>query len=91
MNVVEMRPDLECEELAKALRNIADEIEAGTYEFRPSMAVVVLAEESQRGDRDGISVNFNWQTHGLGKGAGYFAAKGILAAAISAFDGPGRD
>ncbi len=86
MKVVELKPVPDAFGVAKALRNIADEIEAGSYSFDPSMAVVVLATETNRHDREGITVNYNWQTHGLGEKCSFFTAKGILAAASAKFE-----
>lgn len=86
MQVVELRPKLDSEDIAKALRNIADDVEAGNYDFDPTMAVVVLGTESERKDREGCTLNYNWQTHGLGK-CGFFAAKGLLAVAAAKFEG----
>lgn len=85
MNVVEMAPKLDCHDLAKSLRNVADDIEAGRYDFDPTLAVLVLGRETERRDRDGVSISTDWQTHGLGK-CGQLAAKGLLASALSRFD-----
>jgi hypothetical protein len=87
MNIVELKPQLDCEGIAKALRAIADDVEAGAYDFDPTLAVVVLGAEIERKDRNGITLSFDWQTHGLGK-AGFFASKGLLAVAAASFDGP---
>lgn len=86
MNVVELKPQLDCEEISTALRAIADDIEAGAYDFDPTTAVVVLGREVERKDRNGITLNFDWQTHGLGK-SGFFVTKGLLACAISKMEG----
>jgi hypothetical protein len=86
MNVIELPLARDCHNIATALRNIADDIEAGAYDFDPEMAVVVLGRDSERMTTDGPVLSFNWQTHGLGK-SGFFAAKGLLAAAISDFSG----
>jgi hypothetical protein len=91
MQVVELRPKMDCENIAKALRNIADDIEAGVYDFDPNAAVVVLATESKRRERDGDVLSYDWQTHGLGKADGFFAAKGILASAVTRFECKGDD
>lgn len=85
MNVVELQPNHDCYDLAKALRNVADDIEAGNYNFDPTLAVLVLGRETERRDRDGVSVSTDWQTHGLGK-CGQLAARGLLACALSRFD-----
>ena len=88
MNVVPLHREVDAFDLAKALRNIADEIEKGEYQPAPTMAVVVLAHDSQRREASGDVIDsFGWQTHGLGKGCSVFTAKGILAAAMGAFDG----
>ena len=84
--VVELRPALACDDMVKVLRNIADDIEAGKYDFDPKFGALVLATETERRDRDGVTLGFRWQTHGLGK-CGIFAAKGMLAAAAASFDG----
>lgn len=86
MNVVELPLARDCHNIATALRNIADDIEAGAYDFAPDLAVVVLGRDNERITTDGPVLSFNWQTHGLGK-CGYFAVKGLLASAISSFDG----
>lgn len=86
MNVIELKPKPDAFDLAKALRNIADDIEAGAYSFDPNMAVVVLATEIRQHDREGVSEGFNWQTHGLGEKCGYFACKGVLASALARFE-----
>lgn len=86
MNVVELPLARDCHDIATTLRNIADDIEAGAYDFDPDMAVVVLGRDNERMTTDGPVLSFNWQTHGLGK-CGYFAAKGLLASAINSFDG----
>lgn len=84
MNVVPLHHEVDAFDLAKALRNIADEIERDAYTFTPTKAVLVLADESERLDAGGdIIASFNWQTHGLGKGVGVFAARGILASALN--------
>lgn len=85
MNIVELAPKLDCNDIAAALRNIADDIEAGEYRFDPTLAVLVLGRETERRDRDGISVSTDWQTHGLGK-CGQLAAKGLMACAQMRFD-----
>ena len=90
MNIVELKPVPDAYGLSKALRNIADDIEAGDYSFDPSIAVLVLATETSRTDREGISVNYNWQTHGLGEKCGFFVARGILASALSKFESGGE-
>ncbi len=87
LSVVPLHPELACADIVKALRNIADDVEAGRYDFEPNMAVVVLGMDHQRQDRDGISIRYAWQTHGLGKNATYMAAKGLLASALGSFDG----
>ena len=81
MNVVELHPTLTCENIVAGLRVLADEIEAGEYDIVPTLAVVVLGEEGERKDRDGITEHFNWRTHGFGKGS-YFSWKGLLASAM---------
>lgn len=85
--LVELRPVQDCHDIAKALRNIADDVEAGLYSFEPTLAVVVLAREGERHDRSGPRLNFAWQTHGLGQ-CSYFAAKGVLASALGNMEGP---
>lgn len=90
MKVVELKPKPDMFEVATALRNIADEIEAGAYDFDPTLAVVVLATESQRHDRLGVSVEFDWQTHGIGEKCGFFTAKGLLGCALARFDQGGE-
>ena len=89
MKVVQLHPELDCYGISKALRNIADDIEAGAYVFDPTMAVVVLATETHRRDSDGVSASFDWQTHGLGKDTGIFMARGILASALGKMDSSG--
>ena len=90
MQIVELRPKLDCHDIAKALRNIADDIEAGNYDFDPTLAVLVLGMENDRQERDGPVMNFNWQSHGLGK-CGFFAGKGLLAAAIARWEAGGNE
>lgn len=85
MKIVELKPKLDCHDIAKGLRNIADDIEGGKYAFDPTLAVVVLGVESEKRDRDGITASFNWQTHGLGD-ACYFAIKGLLGCSLSRFE-----
>ena len=89
MKVVPLHPRLACEEIVNALRNIADDIEAGSYDFDPNLAVLVLAQESQRRDGGGFVVSYNWQTHGIGEKATIFTTRGILASAVARFDGDG--
>lgn len=84
--IVELRPKLDCENIAAALRNVADDIEAGAYAFDPTLAVLVLGRETERRDREGVRLNYNWQTHGFGK-TSFFASKGLLAAAAAKFEG----
>ena len=90
IKVVELRPKLDCNDIAKCLRNIADEIESGEYDFDPTMAVLVVGRESSKQDRDGMIMGYNWMTHGLGK-LGYFSGKGLLACAVRDFCGEGSD
>lgn len=87
MKVVDIYPRLACEDIVKALRNIADDLEAGSYRFDPAFAVLVLARESQHRDSEGLRASYNWQTHGLGEKATVFATRGILISAASSFDG----
>lgn len=89
MQVVPLHPKMDCEGIATALRNIADQIEAGNYDFDPTLAVLVLGRESERKDIGGITMGFNWQTHGLGK-CGFFAAKGLLGVALARFETGGE-
>lgn len=86
MKIVELRPQHDCENIGKALRAIADDIEAGAYEFDPTIAAVVLGREDVRSDRDGVFDAWRWQTHGLGK-ATFFTVKGLLAAAAADTNG----
>ncbi len=84
--VVTLHPPMVCVDVVAAMRAIADDIEAGRYEFEPTMAVVVIGCETERRVSDGMTLNFNWQTHGLGK-TSFFAAKGLLACATAKFEG----
>ena len=86
MKVVELRPKPDIFDVATVLRNIADEIDAGAYDFDPTLAVLVLATETSHHDRLGVSVNFDWQTHGIGEKCGFFTAKGLLGSALTRFD-----
>lgn len=79
----------ESHDIVKALRNIADDIEAGRYDFEPTIGALVLGHETVRRDLDGELYNFGWETHGLG-GIGVFETRGLLASAASKF-GPGND
>lgn len=83
MKVVELFPKMECEDIAKALRNIADDIDAGAYGFDPDAAVLVLTAEKQERIEDGFSTNFAIDTFSLGKAVGNFYTKGILASAMA--------
>lgn len=85
MNVVELRPNLTCENIVAGLRALADDIEDGEYDFVPTLAVVVIAEEGERKDPEGITEHYNWRTHGFGKGS-YFAWRGLLASAMQAVE-----
>ena len=87
VSLAEVRPNPDCLDIAKALRNIADDVEAGKYDFEPTIAVLVLGQENTRREPDGIVDRFCWQSHGLGN-ATFFASKGLLAAASSNFEGP---
>lgn len=88
MEVVELRPALDCDDIAQGLRNIADDIEAGEYGFTPTLASIVLGRETEHRDRNGVGVSFEWKSHGLGR-TSVFAAKGLLAAALTSFEGAG--
>ena len=88
MKIVELAPKQNCNDIAKALRNIADDLDAGAYGFDPNMAVVVLGYETERFTKEGPVMRYNWQTHGLGK-VGVFGARGLLAAAMGSFEGHG--
>jgi len=81
MKVVELHPNLTCEDIAKGLRVVADDIEAGRYHFVPTLAVLVVGAESERKDNGGITQGYNWQVHGFGRGS-YFTWKGLLASAL---------
>lgn len=84
--LVELHPKLDANDLVRGLRNIADDIESGKIEDATMIAVVV-GGETQRRDREGVTCNFWWQTHGLGEKATVFATKGLLASALNKFDG----
>jgi hypothetical protein len=86
-NLVSFPGKPDCADLVKALRNIADDIEAGAYDFDPQFAVLVLGVETQRRDLDGFSIYHRWQTHGLGESATPFRVRGLLSSAIQRFDG----
>lgn len=87
--VTVLHPDQTKDDLVAGLRAIADEIEAGETAFDPTMAVIVLADEKIRRDAEGETSRYVWQTHALGSKAGFFTAKGILAAAAVSFDTDG--
>lgn len=87
LKVVEM-PRAGSDDIAKTLRAIADDIDARAYDFEPSLAIVVLGYEHTRVDMKGRIDHFRYQTHGLGN-ATFFAMKGLLASALSYFDGVG--
>lgn len=84
MKVIPLHRDHDCYDIAKTLRTIADDVEAGVYDFAPTQAVVVIATETT--SSDGLTMRYNWRTHGLGKGS-FFAAKGLLACAATSFEG----
>lgn len=86
--IVPLHPAFNADDIVKGLRAIADDIEAGSVRFEPTMAVVVLATETQRRDRTGVTVFHDWQSHALGRDIATFAARGILASAINVWDGP---
>lgn len=90
MKVVPLRPDLNCADLVKALRTIADDIEGDKMAFDPDFAVLVIGRESQRRDADGFRISYDWQTHALGERASFFAARGLLSSALGSFDGSNR-
>ncbi len=85
MNIVSLPLRHDCHDMAAVLRNIADDIENGAYDFAPTMGVLVIGTETERATKDGPVVSFNWQTHGLGN-CGHFAAKGLLACAVNSFE-----
>lgn len=87
MNIVELRSQHDADDVVKALRNIADDIEAGEYDFAPNMAVLVLARETVSRERDGLRVGFGWRTHGLGEKCTVFTARGILQSAACSSEG----
>jgi hypothetical protein len=92
MKVVELHPARDADDVVKALRNIADDIERGEYRFVPSGAVVILATEEERRLRTDTLYSWDWQTHGIGKLAEHgFSARGIMASALAAWDGPGGE
>lgn len=91
MQVVELHPRHPCEDLVQGLRNIADEIEAGSFEFDPNIAVILLAMESQSRDGHGFNQSYQWQTHALGERASYFTVKGLMGSALANFDGESDD
>ena len=91
MEVVELHPKHPCEDLIQGLRNIADDIEAGEYDFDPNIAIVVLARESQSRDSHGFNQSYNWQTHALGERATYFTVKGLMGSALTSFDGESEE
>lgn len=88
VEIVQLRPALGCDDIVQGLRTIADDIEAGAYDFAPTQVVVVMGRETEHRDREGISSSYQWQTRGLGK-TSVFAGKGLLAAALSSFEGVG--
>ena len=83
--LVELRPKLDCEDVVKALRNVADDLEAGRYDFDPTLAVLVLGREATRRDRDAIVDSYQFQSHGFGQ-CSFFASKGLLASALGKFE-----
>lgn len=85
IKIVDLRPKLDCNDIVKCLRNIADDIESGKYDFDPTMAVLVVGRETKKQDRNGSVVGYRWTTHGLGD-VGYFASKGLLACAVHDFE-----
>lgn len=86
MEVVELHPKQDADDIVAALRNIADEIERGDYEFTPTIAVVVFAAEHIRKTREGSSGQTAWATHCLGENASEFMARGVLTTAANRFD-----
>lgn len=84
MKVLNFPSEHPCENIVRALRNIADDIENNEYGFEPTLAVLVLGRESQQRELGGFSISFDHQTHGLGD-ATVFSARGLLASAVAQF------
>ena len=87
MKVIQLHPHMDAGDVSKALRNIADDIDAGRYDFAPNLAAVVLARETTRRTQDSEDCAYQWQTHGLGLGATVFRVRGLLSTAATQFDG----
>lgn len=86
LNVVPFKEKPACLDIVKTLRVIADDIEKGEYGIDdPDFAVLVVGRESQRRVSDGIDIQRQQRTHAMGD-AGFYAVKGLLAAAIVQFE-----
>ena len=72
-------------DVCKALRAIADDIEAGKVDFPVTTAVVVLGHtdtEVPCGDGD-LGQSLYWQTFGVGPRTDTFTIRGLLATVLN--------
>ena len=79
MNVVALKRP-EADDIVTALRNVADEIERGEYDFKPTMAVLVCADE----EATSTGGSYMLGIHGLGvRGQSQLMCMGVMQAALS--------
>lgn len=83
MELLELHPSRDADDIVKGLRNIADQIESGDYPFNPDTIIVVTALQSSRRMIGAERFTAEFETHSLGVHSGFYETKGILAAALN--------
>ncbi len=83
--VVPIRPQHEADDIVQALRNIADDIEAGEFDL-VTTAVVVLGHTETVGSGDGYTTELErCELFGVGPRHDIFTVRGLLSTAITRF------
>jgi hypothetical protein len=88
-NIVQLRQDRPCNDVAATLRRIADEVEAGEHGDWPVTTCVVLLghtdSEIPAGDGS-YAQEMWWHTYGAGPRCDTFTVRGLIATALNRWD-----
>ena len=84
-NIISLIQPKSADDVVKALRKVADEIEAGDVEFPVTTCCVVLGHtdaEVTMGDGD-LGQSIFWRTYGMGPRGDAFTIRGLLATVLN--------
>lgn len=73
-------------DVTKTLRLIADQIDAGEYDFPVTTAVVIIGYSTSKFDGEDVREQSRWETFGIGPRSDPFTVRGLMMTAAMLSD-----